>query len=164
MNQAILLDRDGVVIKERGAYSYLPEHVEMVPGIFDALKFFQDQGYWLFIVTNQGGVAKGLYGHEDVQNIEAIIEQQLALYQVEIKDYFYCPHHDLYGRCMCRKPDSLMLEKAIAKYDLDPNKSWYIGDMDTDVIAGRQAGLNALAIQPNADLSGYLDQILSVRK
>ncbi len=164
MNKAILLDRDGVVIKERGAYSYLTEHVAMVPGIFNALQVLENHGYWLFIVTNQGGVAKGLYGHGAVQNIEAIIEQQLALYRINIKDYFYCPHHDLYGRCLCRKPDSLMLEKAIAKYDLDPNESWYTGDMDTDVIAGKQAGLNALQIQPNADLNGYLDQILNLSK
>ncbi len=159
-NKAVFLDRDGVIVSEKGHYNYLPEHVRINDGIVEALDLLQKRGYLLIAITNQGGIAKALYGHLEVKNFHKTLKEFFNSYSIKIHDFFYCPHHDKFGKCLCRKPDSLMLEKAMALYHIDPSQSYFIGDSERDSLAAKKAGIKPIQIIPNDNLGNYLDQIV----
>jgi D-glycero-D-manno-heptose 1,7-bisphosphate phosphatase len=156
MKKAIFLDRDGVVITERGEYNYKTGHISFPEGIVEALQYFSSKGYLLIVVSNQSGIAKGLYHHSDAKVIHKVIKEFLGSYGIKITDFFYCPHHPSHGKCICRKPDTLLIEKALAIYQIDPSESYFIGDMDRDAEAAVNAGLTPVKINPNDNLTGYL--------
>ena len=155
-NKAIFLDRDGVIITERGEYNYKSVHISFPEGIVEALQYLSKKGYLLIVISNQSGIAKGLYNHRDTKEIHKVIKEFLASYGVKITDFFYCPHHPSQGKCICRKPDTLLIEKALAIYHIDPSKSYLIGDMVRDAEAAVKAGLTPVKINPNDNLTGYL--------
>lgn len=152
MNKAIFLDRDGVINKEIGGWVYRVEDFKINDDIAEALKLFRKSGFLIIVVTNQSGIAKGVYGHSDVDSVHDFLKRYLNENQVEIDEIFYCPHHDETGRCLCRKPDSLMLEKAIARYDIDVEKSFLIGDKQRDIDAAEKAGVKGILIQPDESI------------
>lgn len=152
MRKVIFLDRDGVIIQEKGDYNYLPEHLEIVPGIEDFLLIQQSKGFEFITITNQGGIARGYYTHEHVRHMHALIHKHLSHAGVQFLDWFYCPHHDKVGYCLCRKPGSLMLEKAMARYGIDKSNAWFIGDKDSDVTAAENAGIQPIKIESNQNL------------
>lgn len=160
MNKAIFLDRDGVIIKETGHYNYKLGHLDFVEGIVEALQYFQSKGYLLFIITNQGGIARRHYKSTDVSLIHKTILNFFKGNNVDIKSIYYCPHHDSTGLCLCRKPDSLMLEKAMAMYDIDVKNSLLIGDQDRDVQAGEKVGLKSIKIEANSDLTFVMKELV----
>jgi D-glycero-D-manno-heptose 1,7-bisphosphate phosphatase len=160
MKKAVFLDRDGVLNKERGEYTYKTVDFEWVPDAIKALKLLNENGFELIIISNQGGVSKNLYTKTDIFNIENAIKQPLEKYGINILDTFYCPHHDAIEKCLCRKPKSLMLEKAIAKHNIDPEQSYFIGDSDRDMIAGQQVGVKGILMQPNVSLLLAVKDIL----
>src|ERR1035437_10328277 len=137
MNKAIFLDRDGVINQERGHYTFGLDEFILNDGLFEALKAFQDKGFLLIVITNQGGIAKGLYSHKDVAILHNYLIEILAENGIHLTEIYYCPHHPDIGKCLCRKPNSLMLEKSIARFDIDAAKSYFIGDNDRDIIAGK---------------------------
>ena len=153
MNKALFLDRDGVINRERGEYTFKVEDFEILPSVNETLKYAQDQGYKLIIITNQGGIAKGLYTHEDVAVAHSFLELELAKKDIQLTDVFYSPHHQDYSKSLDRKPDSLMLEKAIAIYKIDASKSFMIGDSERDIIASSKVGVKGFLIKPNSSLS-----------
>ncbi len=159
LQKAVFLDRDGVLILERGDYNYKREDIEVVPGIVEALQELHKKGYVFIVITNQGGIGKGLYKHKRVKEIHSELKEFFAGLSVPILEFYYCPHHPETSNCICRKPDSLMLEKAIARFNIDAGNSWFIGDTDRDMEAGKKAGVNTLKIEPNADLNNYLAQL-----
>ncbi len=148
-NKAVFLDRDGVLIKETGGYNYRLNQVEMVESIYPFLKKVQAQGYLLIMITNQGGIDKKLFTHEDVKTVNDFILNELAQQDIQLDDIYYCPHHSEISLCICRKPDSGMLEKALAKHRIDATKSYFIGDHDRDIIAGDKAGVTSIKIEAN---------------
>jgi D-glycero-D-manno-heptose 1,7-bisphosphate phosphatase len=156
MNKAIFLDRDGILIKERGDYNYRDEHLEIVEGIAEALFELQKKGYLFIVITNQGGIGKGMYTNKRVKEIHAQLKAFFSSYRVIIKDFFYCPHHPQSSHCICRKPDSLMLEKAMALYNIDAAQSYFVGDNERDKLAGEKAGIKSILIPSNADLREYM--------
>jgi D-glycero-D-manno-heptose 1,7-bisphosphate phosphatase len=124
------------------------------------LKAFIDKGYLLIVITNQGGIAKGLYTHQDVETVHNYLMETLAKEGIHITDIYYCPHHPDQGKCLCRKPGSLMLEKAIARYNIDAGKSYFIGDNDRDITAGNAVGVNTILIPPNTPLTTLIDKVV----
>ncbi len=148
----LLLDRDGVLNAERGTYTYRKADLQLLEGVPEQLKRFCDAGFVLVIVSNQSGIAKGIYGHEEVMELDAYLRTILAEKGVNIAGTFYCPHHPSVGHCLCRKPGSLMVERALAKFALDPGRTWMVGDRDRDVEAGTRAGIEAVKIQSNSSL------------
>jgi len=160
MNKAVFLDRDGVLILEKGHYNYLPEHIEFTEGIIEALTRIQTQGYMLIVISNQAGIAKGLYSHKNVKIVHQLIANFFETYQIKITDFYYCPHHNSKGKCLCRKPDSLMIEKALAYYNIAPEKSFFIGDMERDIDAANAAGVKGIKIESNSNLLQYIDSII----
>jgi len=159
MNKAIFLDRDGVIIMERGDYNYLEQDITIVEGIAAALRELSKKGYIFIVITNQGGIGRGLYSHERVNEIHKQIRIYFESEKVTITDFYYCPHHPSVSACLCRKPDSLMLEKAMARYHIDPSQAWFIGDTERDIEAGLKAGVKTLLIPSNAVLGEYLGMI-----
>jgi D-glycero-D-manno-heptose 1,7-bisphosphate phosphatase len=161
MIKAVFLDRDGILIRERGDYNYKSSDIDMVEGIAEALRELSKYGFIFIVITNQGGIGKGLYTHGRVKEIHRQLKAFFAMENIRITDFFYCPHHPQSSACLCRKPDSLMLEKAMALYNIDPSKSWFIGDNERDELAGKKAGLRTLLVPSNVDLREHIGELLS---
>ena len=120
--------------------------------IFKALKKYQEAGYLLIIISNQSGVAKGFYTKEDVGKLHNYMNQRFKEFDIFISEIYYCPHHPDYTKCLCRKPDSLMLEKALARFNINPKQSFFIGDSQTDIQAAEKAGIKGILIKKNGEL------------
>jgi D-glycero-D-manno-heptose 1,7-bisphosphate phosphatase len=158
-NKAVFLDRDGVLNKELGDYVCRLEDLIVLDN-FAALKTLQDKGYLLIVATNQGGLAKGWYTEETLATMHQHIRDVYHAHGVEITDIFYCPHHpDFTGDCDCRKPKPGLLLQGIAKYNIDPAQSYFIGDRERDVEAGTAAGVKGILIDSDQPISTVLDQI-----
>jgi D-glycero-D-manno-heptose 1,7-bisphosphate phosphatase len=153
MNKAIFLDRDGVINKDVLNYTWRINDFEFLPGVFKACKTLIKKDYLLVVITNQGGIAKGLYSHKDLEKLHNYMLKRFNEEGISITEIYYCPHHDSTGKCLCRKPGSLLVEKALARYEIDPSASFFIGDRDRDVIAGESAGVKGILTDVNSDLS-----------
>ena len=159
-NKAIFLDRDGVLNKEMGDYVCRLEDFHVLEQNIEPLKILQDKGYLLIVATNQGGLAKGWYTEEELSKMHNKLRKVYSERGVEITDIFYCPHHpDYTGDCDCRKPKPGLLLQGIAKYNIDPALSYFIGDRERDVIAGTAAGVKGILIDSDQPISEVLDLI-----
>ena len=161
MNRAVFFDRDGVINNEEGLYYiFKTEDFRFNPGIISVMKTLRRRGYLLIIVTNQGGIAKGFYTWEDVNAVHTMMNNELAEEGIVLDEIYVCPHHSDLENCLCRKPKTLLFEKAISRFDIDPEQSYFIGDRETDVEAGKKAGLKTVLVEPNQDmnfLTGIID-------
>lgn len=143
-NKCVFLDRDGVLNEDRPDYVYRIEDMVIPDGVVEALQKLKDAGFLLIVVTNQAGIAKHLYGRQDVLNFHQHFQEKCGGL---LDDLYFSPHHpDVNSRSLTRKPDSLMLEKAMAKHNIEPQRSWMIGDKIGDVRAGQKAGVRAIQI------------------
>lgn len=158
MKKAVFLDRDGVINRERGEYTWRLEDFEILPGVVEGLKTLQDKGYLLIVITNQAGIAKGLYAHADVDNAHGKLKDELNKAGVELTEIYYCPHHTDYGKCLCRKPGSLLVEKAIARFGVDAANSVFIGDKPRDIEAAENAGVKGVLVEANTNFVEILKQ------
>jgi len=155
-NKAVFLDRDGVLNQEMGDYVCRLEDFHILDN-FDALKILQNRGYLLIVATNQGGLAKGWYTDDELAKMhQRLIEVHLA-HGVEITDIFYCPHHpDFTADCDCRKPKPGLLLQGIEKYNIDPAKSYFIGDRERDMEAATAVGIQGILVDSNQPISEVL--------
>jgi D-glycero-D-manno-heptose 1,7-bisphosphate phosphatase len=158
-NKALFLDRDGVLNRERGEYTFRVEDFDILPSVGETLKKAQQLGFKLIVITNQGGIAKGLYGHDDVKRVHRFFQNQMSEQGVEIDDFFYSPNHDVVSKSLDRKPDSLLLEKAIYLHNIDPSQSFMIGDSDRDCEAAGKVGVKCFKIESNTSISFILDHL-----
>ncbi len=141
MNKALFLDRDGVVNVDK-EHVYLQDQFEFSKGIFDLCSKFTEEGYLILIITNQAGIAKGLYTETDFKKLTKWMVNQFRKNGIIISKVYHCPHHpDIDGYCQCRKPAPGMILQAIKEFDLDISECVLIGDMETDLEAGRRAGM-----------------------
>ncbi|RME54273.1 D-glycero-beta-D-manno-heptose 1,7-bisphosphate 7-phosphatase [Candidatus Woesearchaeota archaeon] len=148
MAKAIFLDRDGVINKEV-QFVARPEEFHLLPNTIEALKLLNKTDYKLIIITNQSGMGYGYYTEE---NYNAVTDKMLKLFAEEgirIDDIFYCPHR-YEEECNCRKPNTGMLKKAKAKYDIDFSQSWLIGDKTSDIKAGENIGAKTILVLTGA--------------
>lgn len=153
MRKVVFLDRDGVINVERGEYTYKVEDFVLVDGLIDFLQRYAQKGYDFIVITNQGGIAKSLYDHEDVDQVHGQLVKLLSEHHVELLDIYYCPHHDQVSKCLCRKPGSLLIEKAAARHKVDLTQSFMIGDRDRDIQAAEGLGLIGAKVKSNENLS-----------
>ncbi len=155
---ALFLDRDGVLNRERGEHTWRMSDFEVLPDVPAALQQAHAAGLLLVVITNQSGIGLGLYGHQDVEEVHGYLRSMLAQHGVALADIFYCPHHPSKGRCLCRKPGSLLLERAIARHDIDITRSFMIGDRERDVEAAKGAGVRGILVHHNAPLLPILEK------
>ena len=142
--KCVFLDRDGVLNKDRPDYVYKIEDIIVPEGVVDGLRQLKAAGYLLIVITNQAGIARGLYSRADVWKCYDYFQAQCGHL---LDDLYFCPHHpDYNSRSLMRKPGALMLEKAMAKYNIDPACSWMVGDRPTDVLAGQRAGVKTIQL------------------
>ena len=158
MNKAIFLDRDGVINVERG-YTHLLEDFVILPDLIEVLQLFQKKGYLLIVISNQSGIAKDLYKQKDVEVLHKYLVEELKKHKIIFSEIYYCVHHPDVSRCICRKPDSLFVEKGLARFNIDPKRSYFIGDKDRDVEAAAKTGVKGILIESNISLKTILNQI-----
>ena len=162
MNKAVFLDRDGVINKEIGEYVYSEDKFVINDELIPALQLLQQNGFLLFIITNQGGIAKGIYSHDDVDKLHRHLLGILNTNNIQISEIYYCPHHPDFGKCLCRKPDSLLLEKAVARFNVDVSRSFMIGDTERDIEAAEKIGIKGFQIQPNTSILPVCEKIVDI--
>ncbi len=141
-NKCIFLDRDGVINQDHIDYTYRIEDFKILDGVLEALHLLKQNGYKLVIITNQSGIAKGIYGHEDVLRCFAYLQEACGGL---IDGHYYAAYHpDHDSASLTRKPDSLMLEKAKAKFEIDIAQSWLVGDSYRDLVAAQRLRLRTV--------------------
>jgi D-glycero-D-manno-heptose 1,7-bisphosphate phosphatase len=146
LQRAVFLDRDGVINVDRG-YVHRVEDFRFVPGSDAAMARLQAAGWRLVVVTNQSGLARGLYSIDDYQRFTAHLRAQLAAVGVQLDAVLHCPHLPDASvpayrlACDCRKPGPAMLLQAARELSLDLGDSVIVGDRLSDVRAGRAAGV-----------------------
>lgn len=151
LNKAVFLDKDGTLI-ENVPYNVDPEKIRWCEGATAALHSLHQAGYKLFVITNQSGVARGYFTEADLPPVEQHLREQLALFQISLAGFYYCPHHPdgkvpAYSiDCGCRKPQPGLLLKAAVEHQIDLSSSWFVGDILHDVEAGRGAGCRTVLI------------------
>ena len=162
MNKAIFFDRDGVINNDKGHYYiYKIEDFKINEGIVESLKKFQENNYLLIIISNQGGISKGIYTIEQVEEVHNYLKNYLQKHNIELTEIYYCPHHSSNEKCLCRKPNTLLLEKAIARFNIDVSSSFLIGDGDRDIEAGNKIGLHTIKIETNENILKYCKLIVN---
>lgn len=160
MQKAVFLDRDGVINSDVGHYYvFKPDDFQLNDGLIKALSIWRDAGYIFIVITNQGGVARGAYTLNDVDKVHNEFICQLNEHNISIAEIYVCPHHNDYENCLCRKPGSLNIEKAIARFNIDVRNSFMIGDNTKDVLAAEKAGLKGIKIDANQSLMTIVDKI-----
>ncbi|MFI5149748.1 MAG: D-glycero-alpha-D-manno-heptose-1,7-bisphosphate 7-phosphatase [Bacteroidia bacterium] len=160
-HKAIFLDRDGIINMERGEYTWKPKDFTFVDGLIPALQLFVKNAYRLVVVSNQSGIGKGVYTYSDVEKLHSRILDTMHANGIEIDEIYYCPHHPDTGRCICRKPDSLLIEKALARFEIDPERSFFIGDRERDILAAEKVQVKGILVPSNTPLTGVAGQIIS---
>jgi D-glycero-D-manno-heptose 1,7-bisphosphate phosphatase len=153
--KAVFLDRDGVINVERG-YTHKLEDFVILPDLIEVLQLLESKGYLLIVVSNQSGIAKGLYKQSDVEVLHAFMTKEFTKNGIKLSEIYYCVHHPDVSRCICRKPDSLFVEKALARFNIDPSKSYFIGDKERDTAAAEKAGVKGILIEANSSLKTIL--------
>ena len=140
IRRAVFLDRDGTLIEE-GLYLSDPEQVVLLPGAATALSDFRKAGFLLVVVTNQSGIARGLYSEDEYHTVAKRLDDLLAEAGSPLDATMYCPHHPDFGpACQCRKPATGMYRRAADELRLDLTDSYYVGDKVADVMAAHELG------------------------
>lgn len=143
MNPCIFLDRDGVINKDYVDYVYDLQKFEFLPGVEEGLINLKNAGYKLIIITNQSGIIKGIYDHEDVYVCLNHINDNT---DNAIDDMFYSPYHENWTNSLSRKPKTFLFERAIAKHEIDVANSFMMGDKQRDLIPARKLGMKTILI------------------
>ncbi len=154
MNKCVFLDRDGVLNVDNVDYTWTPEAFKILPGVPEALKILKDRGYYLVIITNQSGIAKGIYKDEDVIICYNYLQEKTGNL---IDEMYYSPYHHTKTDSLATKPGTLFFERGIAKFSIDPTKSWMVGDTERDLIPAKKMGLKTILIPHRTPESAFAD-------
>jgi D-glycero-D-manno-heptose 1,7-bisphosphate phosphatase len=147
MRGAVFLDRDGTLVRDPG-YLHDPALVELLPGVAAGLAELTRAAWPLVIVSNQSGMARGLYGPDAFAAVQARIGELLAPHGVRFAGAYFCPHHpDITGPCDCRKPGVALFEQAARELRLDLAHSWLVGDRLSDAEPALRLGGHGLVIE-----------------
>lgn len=154
----VFFDRDGVLNEDTG-YPHQASEIIWVDGSIEAVKYLNDAGYLVVVVTNQSGIAQGYFDEASVESLHLWFNEYLALWGAHIDAFYYCPHHpnaaiDRYRViCSCRKPAPGLLLRAIAEWPIDLERSLLIGDKDSDLAAAAAVDLKGVRFKQGNLLS-----------
>jgi len=168
--KVIFLDRDGVINEEVG-YLHKINDFKFIAGVMDSCSYFLSLGFQIIVVTNQSGIARGRYKEEDFHIVNRMMLNKFQNKGLNILDVFFCPHGPD-DNCNCRKPKPGMFLNAKEKYDITMNKSWMIGDKETDIEAATNAGIfNTILVRSGHEINEkktkakyVLDSIIEAKK
>jgi D-glycero-D-manno-heptose 1,7-bisphosphate phosphatase len=150
-NRAVFLDRDGTLVHARH-YPSRPADLILYDGIGPRLRRLRETGFKLIVVTNQSGIARGYFTEDDLAAMHDHLSLELARLGVEVDGFYHCPHHPdgviehLAVTCDCRKPQPGMILRAAADHAIQPEWSWFIGDILDDIQAGNTAGCGTVLV------------------
>ncbi len=148
---AVFLDRDGTINVERD-YLSDPDQLELIPGAAEAIAACNAAGLPVIVVTNQSGIARGMFDEERFHEITARLGELLAERGARVDATYYCPHHPEHGgaryarACECRKPQPGMLVRAAREHGLGTTRSWIVGDSLRDLEAGAAVGARGILV------------------
>jgi D-glycero-D-manno-heptose 1,7-bisphosphate phosphatase len=168
LRPAVFLDRDGTLNEDLG-YVHRWEDFRWLPGAKAAIRRLHDSGTYVFVVTNQSGVARGMFDEAAVTALHAKMRDDLRATGADIDDIRYCPHHPdaavaAYRQvCACRKPAPGMILDLIAHWPVDVAASVMVGDKEIDGEAGRAAGI-AAEVVPAGGLESFVDRFLRQKR
>ena len=151
MKKAVFIDKDGTLIRNV-PYNVDPELIDLEKSCVTGLMALQQAGYHLIVVSNQAGVARGIFDEDRLERVKEAIKIILAGKDIHLDGFYYCPHHpegiiETYRiDCNCRKPRPGMILQASRDLDIDLSASWMIGDILDDVEAGNRAGCKTVLI------------------
>ena len=154
-NRAVFLDRDGTINEERGYINHV-DRFQLLPGAAKAIRLINTSGLKAVVVTNQSGVARGMFPESLVGEVHRTMEDMLRADGAHVDGIYYCPHHPDFGppkyrkRCHCRKPATGMIERACNDLGIDPKRSYMIGDRIIDVEFACKIGTKGVLV-----LTGY---------
>ncbi|WP_269625315.1 D-glycero-alpha-D-manno-heptose-1,7-bisphosphate 7-phosphatase [Prochlorococcus marinus] len=160
MNKVLFLDRDGVINYDYG-YVYKTNDLVFIKGIVNLIKKAKDYNYKVICITNQSGIARGLYSESDVHHFMKHLNDKLYdLIGTRLDKYYFCPHHphirlNHYGKkCICRKPSPGLFYKACSEFDINTAESICVGDKITDLISAEAIKINRLYLySPNDNIN-----------
>lgn len=158
MTRAVFFDRDGVLNVDRG-YVHRKEDWEWNLQAREAVRYLNDRGFLVIVVTNQSGIARGYYGERDLRALHDWVQQDLAKIGAHVDGFYHCPHGPE-DACDCRKPLPGMVVQAIRDFDVDPTQSLMIGDRDIDMKASESAGVKGY-LYPGGDLCAFVARALA---
>jgi len=152
---AVFLDRDGTVNVEKN-YLHKSSDWQWIEGVPNAIKQLKDAGYMVVVISNQAGIARGMYTADDVKILHKFVNSDLQKIDTKIDGFYFCSHHpdfDDKQPCECRKPSPKMIFHAAESLNIDLEKSWMIGDKIIDIQAGTAAKVATILVR-----TGYGDQ------
>ena len=144
----VFLDRDGVINRKlpEGRYVTRPDEFQLLPGVIESIARLNRAGVRVIVVSNQRGIALGLYTTADVEAIHAGLQAELKAAGARVDGFYFCPHHK--NQCNCRKPGPGMFDAARADFpEIEPASSVMIGDSASDIEFGRSLGMRTIFIE-----------------
>jgi D-glycero-D-manno-heptose 1,7-bisphosphate phosphatase len=143
---AVFLDRDGTIVHDPG-FLRDPDAVRLLDGAAGAIRRLNDAGWLVVTISNQSGIARGLYTEADYHAVQRRLEELLAADGARIDASFFCPHHpEVTGPCDCRKPGAKLFQDARLALGVDFARSWFVGDRLSDVAPARTLGGRGLLV------------------
>jgi len=161
---AVFLDRDGTIVEDPG-YLHDPAAVRLLPGAAAAIRRLNATGWPVVVVSNQSGIARGLFTETDYRAVERRVAELLAAEGARLDASFFCPHHpEFTGPCPCRKPGTKLFEDARRALGIDLRRSWFVGDRPSDVEpAAALDGTGLLVLTGQGDLHRDQAAALGIR-
>lgn len=162
---AAFLDRDGVLNVDHG-YVHRWQDWEWMPNARQAVKLLNDAGFRVFVVTNQSGIARGMYGEADMHALHDRVAEDLAAIGAHIDAWAHCPHlkdgtvPEFAVACDCRKPKPGMITRLLAEWPTDVSRSFLIGDKQRDLDAADAAGIRG-HLYTDGDLAAFVRRLLA---
>jgi D-glycero-D-manno-heptose 1,7-bisphosphate phosphatase len=141
-------------------YIYKPGDFKLNEGIVSNIVLLKNAGFLIIVISNQGGIGKGLYKKEGTEKLHEILKEELLKAGSNIDEIYYCPHHPDTSQCLCRKPGSLLIEKALARFNINPSLSYLIGDSQRDIEAAEKAGVKGFLVPKNSNIINVCNKII----
>ena len=164
LRPAAFLDRDGV-LNEDTHYVFRPEQVRWIEGAKAAVKQLNDAGYYVFVVTNQAGIARGYYDGSQVNALHDWMQQELRMVGAHVDAFYYCPHHPDFGpTCSCRKPEPGMILRALEEWPVNIKQSVLIGDKESDIESANRVGIPGYRFESSQRLDKLIHEIIATRR